>query len=249
MTRMLMSIKSMNSDVYGMFDALRPNMFKILILASKIVSGYDEDKKSFRAPSLAFNMGTNLKILCIVAFKLVMEKRKLPNICWDDRNEKKNEIKDLRKLIEAHWCNEISSLALKTLKERQWEKPVQLPLSKDILTFQTHLGDLAENAYEALNNGINIKTNYKVLTECVLAQTIMFNRKQVGDVQYLKIETYNKENRSINQEAFTESLTAVEKIIMPKSNPYMFANPGSVNRWMQLEEMEQIATFMGHTKK
>ncbi|KAF2887939.1 hypothetical protein ILUMI_18234, partial [Ignelater luminosus] len=227
MARMLMTIKSMDSDVCGMFDALRPDMFKILILAAKIVSGYDEDKKVSELLHWLCSMGTNLNILCNVAFKLVMEKRKLLNICWNDRNEKKNEIKDLRKLIEAHWCNEISSLAIKTLKERQWEKPVQLPLS--FLHFK--------------------------------------------HISYLKMETYNKENRSINQEAFTKSLTAVEKIIskqlkravtggkgskpvpilftkrtqkyltcilkirettntVPKSNPYMLANPGSENRWM-----------------
>lgn len=154
--RMLMTIKSMNSDVNGMFDALRLEMFRTFIVAAKIVSGYDENDKSFRAPSLALHMGTNLKILCDVAFKVVMEKRKLPNICWEDRDKKKSEIEDLRKIIEAHWCNEIASLALKTLKEKQWEKPVQLPLSSDILIFQTYLNDLAEDAYNALINIISI---------------------------------------------------------------------------------------------
>lgn len=329
MARMLITIKSTHTGIRGMFDVLRPDMFQSLVLAAKVISGYDEINKNFRAPSLALHMGTNLKILCNIAFKLVIEKRQIPNICWDDRNEKKSEIKDLRKLIEAHWCNEISSLALKTLKERQWEKPIQLPLSEDIFAFQTYLDDKAENAYNALNNQINIRMNYKALAECVLAHTIMFNRKRVGDVQYLKIETYNKETSNVNSEAFSESLTMLEKIIssrfkrivtggkgskpvpvlfarriqkyinsllqirettniVPKSNPYLFANPGSENRWMaggniirrlakdcgakrpmlltstkfrkhiattlqlmnmQPDEMEQIATFMGHTKK
>lgn len=67
-------------------------------------------------------MGTNLKTLCDVAYKLVIEKRKLPNLTWDDRDEKKSEIKDLKKLIEGHWCNELSSLTLKSLKEKKMEK-------------------------------------------------------------------------------------------------------------------------------
>ncbi|KAJ8928003.1 hypothetical protein NQ314_019469 [Rhamnusium bicolor] len=135
-------------------------------------------------------MGTNLKLICNVAFKIVIEKRKLPKIQWEDRNKKKSDIKYFRKLIEGHWCNEISSLALKTLKERQWETTVQLPLTSDILLFQTYTHDLASNAYEKLKNQIEVRKNYKILTECVLAHTVMFNKKRVGDVQYLKIETY-----------------------------------------------------------
>ncbi|KAI4470089.1 hypothetical protein MML48_1g05212 [Holotrichia oblita] len=81
----------------------------------------------------------------------------------------------------------VSSLAQKTLKERQWEKPVELPLTSDILTIQTYINDLAENAYKKLNNEHNeykdIRINYKILTECVLAHTVMFNRKRIGDVQ------------------------------------------------------------------
>mgnify|MGYP005985035871 CR=1 FL=1 len=42
----------------------------------------------------------------------------------------------------------------------------------------------------------------------------MFNRKRIGDVQHLKIETYNNARESTNnQKAFVESLTPVEQII------------------------------------
>ncbi|KAL3277818.1 hypothetical protein HHI36_013160 [Cryptolaemus montrouzieri] len=54
--------------------------------------------------------------------------------------------------------------------------------------------------------------NYRTLTECVLAFTVMFNRKRIGDVQYLKIETYTKNENTSIQEAFGKSLTLVEKI-------------------------------------
>ncbi|KAI4468041.1 hypothetical protein MML48_2g00008999 [Holotrichia oblita] len=160
--------------------------------------------------------------------------------------------------------------------------------------------------------------------------TIMFNRKRVGDVQYLQLATYNLSNTcSANEQACMEALTPLEKIlsrrfkrvvtegkgskpipilfsnrmqkfikciieigtnsaVVPTSNPYLFANPESENRWMsgtnimrklaqncgverpslltstrfrkhiattlqlmnmEEYEMEQTATFMGHTKK
>ncbi|KYB24832.1 hypothetical protein TcasGA2_TC001429 [Tribolium castaneum] len=288
----------------------------------------------FKAPSLALHMGTNLKILCDVALKVVIEKRHLPNLRWEDDREKKTEIKELKKLISGHWCNELSSLALKNLKEKHWEKPTELPLTSDILTLQTFISEQADKAYNNLiNEGkTNMRQNYKTLAQCVLALTIMFNRKRVGDVQYLKLATYisaDKNSVIEGEQAFMRSLTSVEQIlskrfkrvvtggkgskpvpilfsiklqkiidclikirtetsIVPTSNPFLFANPGSQDRWMngsnvmrklasscgaknpnlltstrfrkhiattlQLmsmedNEMEQVATFMGHTKK
>lgn len=213
MAKMLMAIRSMHDNIRGLFDVLKPEMFATFVAAAKIISGYNENEKSFRAPSLALHMGTNLKILCNIGFKIVIEKKQIPNISWENRDERKNEIKDLKKLIENHWCNEISSLALKDLKERQWQKPNRLPLSEDILLFQKYIEEISENAYESLRGGVNVQNSYKTLVECVLAQTIMFNRKRIGDVQYLKIETYERENYSTTQKAFSESLTDLEKVL------------------------------------
>lgn len=327
MGRLLIALNT-TQTLNGLFDALKPEMFQHLICATKQISGYDESTKSFKSPSLAMHMGTNLKIVCDVAYRLVMEKRNIPGIQDYDNAIRRSEIKDLRKLIEGHWCNELSSLALKDLKEKHWEKPLQLPLTSDLQLFNNYIDALADESLKGLENSDNNKIYYKQLTQCVLAKTVLFNRKRVGDVQYLKIENYNKSYSTVNPECFDQALTEVEKIIsknhkrvitggkgskpvpilfskqtqkyinhllkyrqatdiVPTSNPYLFANPDS-DRWMdgssvirklaadcgakqpellrstkfrkliattlQLmamedDEMEQIATFMGHTKK
>lgn len=328
MGRLLIALKK-NYGINCLFDAIKPHFFKYFVSAAKEISGYSESTKSFKSPSLALHMRTNLKIICDVAYRLVLEKRNVPGIKWNDHEEKKNEVKDLITLIENHWCNEISSLALKNLKEQQWEKPTQLPLTSDIHLFNEYLNNLCNESFSKLSGDNNCKKSYKQLAQCVLAKTVLFNRKRIGDVQYLTIENYNKDFSTHNEENFSEALTEVEKIIcknykrivtggkgskpvpilfskqtqkhigcllkirqntniVPKSNPYLFANPGSENRWMsgvnavkelaikcgaqrpelltttrfrkhiattlQLlamddDEMEQIATFMGHTKK
>ncbi|KAI4463195.1 hypothetical protein MML48_4g00007080 [Holotrichia oblita] len=328
MGRLLIALNT-TQNLNGLFDALKPEMFQHLLCATKQISGYDESTKSFKSPSLAMHMGTNLKIVCDVAYRLVMEKRNIPGIQNYDNAIRRSEIKDLRKLVEGHWCNELSSLALKDLKEKHWEKPLQLPLTSDLQLFNNYIDALADESLKRLENSNNNKIYYKQLTQCVLAKTVLFNRKRVGDVQYLKIETYNKSYSTVNPECFDQALTEVEKIIsknhkrvitggkgskpvpilfskqtqkyinhllkyrqatdiVPKSNPYLFANPDSEDRWMdgssvirklaadcgakqpellrstkfrkhiattlQLmamegDEMEQIATFMGHTKK
>lgn len=322
LARLWEAFTSINFECSGLFDSLRPEMFRYFVLAAKVVSGYNPETKCFKSPSLALHLGTTLKIVCEVAFRVVMENKELPKITWTDRNRKKQDIKDLEKLIKSHWCNELASLALKNLQK--------LPLAADIQTFKLYLDNCAERAYNALQLTGNDEQNYRTLTQCVLVQTVIFNRKRVGEVQYLRIDTYvNSDIVVSHQEVFVKCLTPVEKIlskkfkrvvtmgkgskpvpmlfskctqkyikclieirktsaVVPISNPYLFANPGSINRWMcgsnvirklalqsgannpllltstkfrkhiattlQLlnmseSEMEQIAKFMGHTKK
>ncbi|CAG9825764.1 unnamed protein product [Phaedon cochleariae] len=329
MGRLMKALKTIDGGITGLFDALKPENFQSFISTTKIISGSKANDKSFDAPLLAPHMETDLKFVCNSALKNVLENRQLPHIQWTDRQKTKNDIKDLKKLIKGHWCTEISSLALKALKEKHWEKPVQLPSNSDIQIFKTYVNNLAENAYHELRNNLNLIKNYKILTECVLAETLMFNRKRVGEIQYLLIDNYNRTTENVNQESFMDSLTKVEQLIskrfkrvvaggkgfkpvpilfskrvqqyvdcilrvrsefeiVPKSNPYLFANPDSEDRWMsgasvirkfaqrcsakepslltstifwkhiattlqlmsmENYEMEQIATFMGHTKK
>ncbi len=49
-----------------------------------------------------------------------------------DEEKQRNDVKNLKKLIEAHWNSELSSLALKNLKENQWTKPALLPKKSDV---------------------------------------------------------------------------------------------------------------------
>ncbi|KAJ8959478.1 hypothetical protein NQ318_022175 [Aromia moschata] len=206
MARLTIALKSIHPEINGLFDLMSPDMFQALIMATKLISGYDEATKSFKSPSLALHMGTNLKMVCDIAYKLVLENRKFPNIKWTDRNQTKTNIKDLKKTYRGTL----------NLQERQWEKLTTLPSTSDIQLLQGYIHNLSEKAFHELNNNINIQSNYKILTECVLALTVMFNRKRVGDVQYLKIETYNKDWSAVNQDTFIESLTPLEKSYVQK---------------------------------
>lgn len=75
MSRLLIALKSV-CNVKGLFNALKPEMFEKLVFATKLISGYDQDSKTFKSPSLVLHMGTNLKSICDIAYKLVLEKKK-----------------------------------------------------------------------------------------------------------------------------------------------------------------------------
>lgn len=260
-----------STTVTQMYDILKPELYPHIVAATKVICGYNPENHSFQAGSLALHMGTNLKFLCDVAKKAVIIRN--PLIPIKDKEQKIKEILELRDILVSHWCNDVSSLANKTLTQKNIEKPKLLPLTDDILRFNNYVRKLADNAYNQLNSKVDIEKNYKVLAECTLAIVLIFNRKRVGEVQFLEIGTYENNFSLTRQDECMHSLTAFEKNmsesfkrvvtlgkgsrpvpllfskrmqryiellldtrknndIVPNSNKYIFANPGSTDRWM-----------------
>lgn len=87
-----------------------------------------------------------------------------------------------------------------------------MPLTEDVNAFNLYIHALVKVVYDNLKNGKHLQTNYKVLTECTLALVLVFNRKRVGEVQFLShIATYKNSIFYINQEQCLTSLSELEK--------------------------------------
>ncbi|XP_044765585.1 uncharacterized protein LOC123321865 [Coccinella septempunctata] len=220
----------------------------------------------------------------------------------------------------------MGSLALKDLTEKHSTNMQRLPLTKDLILFNKYCYEIAEQAKNDLQSDKSNLAAFKRLSEAVLVLTISINRKRVGDVQYTKVDTYNKDfeyndcldiltesekemtkffkrivtigkgSRAVpllfpkKIQYYIDILLQVRKetTIVPKENPYLFALAGSQSKWidgpstlrkyaqscgaenpetltssrlrkqiatvlqilnLSEVEMEQIAKFMGHTKK
>lgn len=328
MARLKLSI--MNASVLtSLIDVLKPRYYELIVAAAKVVCGYDPNEKSYKASSLALHFGTNLKFLCDIAKKAILTQNPLFNYDQDERKERVKQINQTKDMIANHWCNDVSSLANKVLNEYKVTKPKILPVTEDVKALNEFIKNKAQEAYINLEHNISSTKDYKVLTECVLVQVLVFNRKRVGEVQFLDIKTYKSNAYSISQNELMNVLTDFERAmssafkrvivfgkgsrpvpilftklmqkyiklilkvreetdIVPKSNPYLFANPGSRDRWItgpsiirkyaqkcgaknpenltstkfrkqiatilqimnfDADEMQQIATFMGHTEK
>lgn len=260
-----------SSAIVNLIEGLKPEMYEHIVTACKIISGYDSEKNIFQAPSLALHMGTNLKFLCDVARKSVITKSPL----FRHLNLEKigKDILELKEIIKNHWCNDISSLANKVLNENTWEKPKLLPMTEDVQTFNKYIIEMAEESFKKLKNNEDMSFNYKMLAECTLSLVLVFNRKRIGEVQFLDIQTYERNYTATNQteclnalseferkmsnhfkrvvvfgkgsrpvpilftkkmQTYTEQLIHIRKTtdIVPKSNKYVFANPGVEDKWM-----------------
>lgn len=270
MARLKMALMKCVNIEY-LIQVLKPDYYNHIIAAAKLISGYNAENKTFKSPSLAMHLGTNMKFLCEVARKALITKDQL--FPTDNRENTLKDILEVKEIINNHWCNDISSIANKALNEQKYTKPKLLPLTEDIKLFNNFANKLAAEAYNNINNKINIIENYKILCECALAIILIFNRKRIGEVQFLDIVTYEKQNDNKNVDECLQCLSEMEKAlsqslkrimvlgkgskpvpilltkkmknyidillkirkhtdIVPVSNKYVFANPGSSDRWM-----------------
>lgn len=325
MGRLLIKLQDLY-NIHSILEALKPENFDKVVSSARIISGYCESTKEFQAPSLAMHFRTILVTVCSTAVTLILKKN--PVLPIENYEEALRNVNNFRELVRDNWKFEMGSLAEKDLSEKKSLNPQKLPVAKDIILFNNNCNAVAEKAQHELENDLNNIKAFKNLSEATLALTISLNRKRSGDVQYIKIETYNKDTTSM-QENCLNILTETEKQLtqhfkrvvtigkgskavpilfpkkiqkficlmlkvrehtdfIPKENPYLFALDGTKDRWIDgayvlrkyanscgaqnpatitssrlrkqiatvLQilnlneiEMEQLATFMGHTKK
>lgn len=196
-----------------MFSTMKPECVDDAILAVQKMASYDVENRSFKAPSLALHFRTTLTALASLAEKLII--RKTISMSPQTREKSLIELGRFSKQVEDHWAIEIGSLALKDLEEKRSTKPKLLPITEDIITLKKSVEKKAEEAYQSLKNTATPE-EYKTLAECTLVLTIIHNRKRVGDIQFLDINTYEREielNTQNTQDEMLRSLTENERIL------------------------------------
>ena len=129
-------------------------------------------------------------------------------------------------MIEENWTIELGSLALKNLVSKATEKIPLIPVTEDIIKLKKLVDKNAAEAYDQLINNPNdrssrAKNYYKILAETTLISIIIHNRKRAGDVQYLTLESFDRQRKtegfyggetSLANE-FMASLSETEKIL------------------------------------
>lgn len=82
-----------------------------------------------------------------------------------------------------------------------------LPLTKDVLKFKNYVFAKAIEAEKILKKNKNNKEAFRNLVNTTLTLTILYNRRRIGDVQYITLDTYYKNFSSNNLEEFEKTLT------------------------------------------
>lgn len=190
-------------------ESLKPENFDHVVSAVRIISGYNESSKSFRAPSLALHFKTILLGVCTAAKTLLIKKDPILPVTSYEHVLK--DLKKFRELVDQNWKFEMGSLALKDLNEKCSLKPKKIPVTQDIILFKNYCHGVANKAVENLSVNLNSIDIFKTLCEACIGLTILLNRKRVGDVQYLKLENYTLPEAIADKEEYMNLLSEEEK--------------------------------------
>ncbi|XP_051239161.1 uncharacterized protein LOC127353711 [Dicentrarchus labrax] len=165
-----------------------PSNFNFVVEAVKAVSGFDEEKNTYKSPSLALKLGHSLKKIADI---LECEAQ----MAESDNEEFLNNLNRSRGLFEKKWDVCVSSRALQTLKEVKWNTPQLLPFTEDVKNMHMHLEKCREEYQRNLKNSPRKKTWTK-LASVTLAEVILFNRRRKGEVSKMPLSAFTLRDSS-----------------------------------------------------
>lgn len=168
-----------------MQDYINPQHFHHVIRAVKELAGFDEKRKR-------------------VADIIEVEALSSQNV------EKKQVVKEFRRLYSLTWNEMISSAAYRTLEEKKWNKPKLIPLAEDVKKMHMYMTDKQKQYYGQLLDE-KISRNWSNLAKVTLAQIILFNRRREGEVSKMHLESFITRDNSPFNEDIGEALTTLEK--------------------------------------
>nr|CAI5862365.1 unnamed protein product [Callosobruchus analis] len=195
-----------NKQNLELIDILCAPKFKTIVEATKRIAGYEQSNKTYKSPSLAFQMGTLIN--CAIDARRSLEiQKKNPNL---KRLEQLNQVKIL---IESDWAFEISSEAGQNILINRFNKPTVIPAAMDIKKFDTYLRDLIAKSETLLKNNNKDLKAYRTLSEATFCSLLSFNRRRVGELQRLTVDSFTMNQNSMPSSEFDKILTNTEKIL------------------------------------
>ncbi|KAK4885182.1 hypothetical protein RN001_001453 [Aquatica leii] len=203
---LLIEVKK-KTKVKCLLDALNPLNFDILVECTKIIAKYDNDSETYGAPSLATQMGTELKDCIDVAYNMSIKK-------FRKETENTNQLKILKDLIISEWRYEVSTIANNNLQQKKWNKPSLIPLAEDLTLLKTYLHAKGAKCRNALQLKPDDEKAFKTLVEITYVQLLLLNRRRVGELQRMTVISYTTNINNQNSIEFDSCISESEKVLM-----------------------------------
>ncbi|KAG7461364.1 nucleoporin p54 isoform X1 [Solea senegalensis] len=199
--RFMLTAKAMDSTVRTLEDICVPKKFLLVVNAAKKLTEFSPSKNEYGKPSTAVRVG-----FCLKGAVEVLIGQSLMND--DDLAEKK--AKKFLELLEKNWKTHVAVSAHQSMQEKRWNKPDDIPLTKNVMALRDHLRMVEDKARAELEQQLSL-TAYKVLNESILAQLIVFNKRHEGEASRLTLEAYKKVNTNPINEDIYSTLSPLEK--------------------------------------
>lgn len=178
--RLLLACKSSSKDIRCIDDVLLSKNWDLLIQSVRSISGFDDESHAYSSPSLALKIGHSLqKCARYMRSEGIKEGDKV----------KIEEADKFLTLFETEWNNDISGHAITSLSEKKYNKPLLLPVVKDVVKLNNYLTTEIEAVCENIIEHFDVSL-YGKLAQLCLAQLILFNRRRSGEAERMKLQEF-----------------------------------------------------------
>ncbi|XP_048004340.1 uncharacterized protein LOC125240489 [Leguminivora glycinivorella] len=213
--KLILEIKKIKPTIKNLLDALKPENYDTLVLATKNAASFDSSKERYNSPTYAMNIATSIKQCCSIA---LYESYK-SEVCAESASIQVN-LKTLTSLIQDHWKFDVSSQAADDLNMNKYNKTTIVPLASDLKCLKEHLCKAAARS-SAMLTGSQSTLNclaYDELIETVFCRVILLNRRRPGELERLQLSYYQsydlKDDEQGKYQEFENVLSTTEKILV-----------------------------------
>jgi hypothetical protein len=191
LARLLLTARGVNTGVEHLGDLIDPSKFDLVRQAVQTVGGFSKESNEYDKPSLCLKLGHSIKKCAIIWKSRAMQ---LGDSGLRQRAQ------DFLELCDLEWSDRISSAALRTLSQRQWNKPKRLPLAEDIAKLTAYLHEQIAAANVELSKPDSNKSDWQTLARLTLVQVMLFNRRRSGEVERIPRTAYENRSRTIDED-------------------------------------------------
>nr|CAH7765631.1 unnamed protein product [Callosobruchus chinensis] len=213
LAKVLMESQKQNSSINNLFDLLQPQHFDTVVYGVKVIAKYDPNNDTYKSPTFAINISRSLKDCCDIAVLHIIKRKQ--NYLNLSASEAEANVRTFRNLLENMWKYEVSCQASNDLNVKTWNKITIVPLAADLRTFRDYLIEQSNKAFQDLEKNTKNLKAFNLLQETVFCRILLLNRKRVGELQRIKLDTYRlPENSNRSYEEFDEAVSPAEKVLL-----------------------------------
>nr|CAI5857151.1 unnamed protein product [Callosobruchus analis] len=211
--RFLLAIQKINRNITELKKVYDPSMYDEVISALNVVGGFNNESNMYKAPSVAYNLGSLIKKNGQIFISDCVKRK--------NKQEQEN-AENLIKLL----VDDISVSVNKTVSESQSQqfrrKVVTFPSNHDIKKLNSYLKRKRSEVLREVTENFSSGS----LAESTLISMQIFNRRRAGEIERIFIEDFET-CRSIDEDSLTD-LSASS--IAVANNDVRFEIRGKLNR-------------------
>ncbi|XP_030559364.1 uncharacterized protein LOC115768712 isoform X2 [Drosophila novamexicana] len=180
LSRLLIAIKSECPDVIELKDVICPKYYDAVISGIRSVAEFNYDNLSFMKPTAATTLTCLVKKCARILGAQSIK---------DGDDSRKKLVNDFLSLWETEINLNINKRAVEDQTKKHRAVKVLIPTVEDIKLLYDFVHDLSAKALNELNSKFNV-LSLTSLKQSTLISLLIFNRRRVGELERLTLESY-----------------------------------------------------------